>query len=513
MSVANFSKSTINNMQIAYKRVFNVTNKDLETDAHKNIMETALTAVWKYSGNFEDETDALADYRRDLQGIDAGKIKSLADHFKKMYPAEFEKTANWDIIYIMYTRMTSSKSQVEVVEEPVKNNVDDTAEPVTKDDSDITNKNNQKEEEINMGINLEDAKKKAMGNTSVAAGSNVKPSDNLAKAAKDKVNDDGAALKANTLGTTATKMILSTRPLVERLVDGEKAVGFIAEDKIEDTWKKFCDVTGYSESTDAFDPEKIETQEVDNARKVLDFLKSAKVDKGITTPVFISKNASGSTKGFVITLPSGETNTWDKEEVRDYIFSKTAGAIKTGNASATLHVAKSALVSSGKKNKPSDKAVNISEISDMGKIVVLKINQRAALMEDKSCVAYWKELSAEHKDQTGAKSALSFKYKAVRNGEVKNMTFRLNLVADMYVTQVTDEEFLKKWGSGEGVRGSQQPIDLTNADVMAAQLEKLAELRAFVASSAVANAQADDIRAIAAQTEKASDAKTEEAFN
>lgn len=519
-----YSKSALNNMTMAYKRVFGVTSEDIKQEQHQKILKNAIVEVSQYDKLFPDETEELAEIRRDDENSLAGKPLNLANHFKRLYPEEFDKKPNWDIIYIMYSRMTSSDTTEEV---PAENNEEVTAEPVV-DDSDIkttvtednSNTENEKVEVVKenenvkenkiMAMGLEDAKKQIAGGTQVSVGSNVKPSDDLANAARDYVKNNSASLLANSKNTVVKKIILSGRPQKERLVNPENPTGKIDSAKFDEVWKKFKDVSGYNEETDTFDSDKIAPNEEDNARKTMNLIKAAKLDPDYAIPINESKSI-GSIKGFDVTTTDGD-DLMDKDKLREFIFNNTIGEIKTSCPTTSVYIDKGTAIRKKKKAKASDSMVDASQITDIGAVMVLKFIGKKNMLADQANVGYWKEVNPKKKGlQTGPKSAQGFKYKTKnKDGEDKVMTYRIPLVAEMYESELVEQ--YKVFGTGRSAANA-VPTNFDDPTELQAQLDKFADLAALIGQTSVKLNLADDLRVAASDIKGASDKAAEEEFN
>ena len=504
MAVPQYNKATRNNMRMAYKRVFGVAEKELNKKSHTSIMENAIIDIRNYAGLFDGESQELAEKRHAIDSVEKGNATDIVAYFKKLYPEDFKKSSNWDVVYIMYSRMDLSSPA-----EPVRSNVEDTAEPVTDDSNKLTQTNNsssREKENKKMAVSLDEARKQAQGAT-VTQGSNVKPNDNISQAARDAVRDEKTSLQAKSQGTTATKICLSTRPLVQRCVAEDKAVGVIPEKCWDKTYGTFKEKLGYVESTDTFT--KLADGFEEAARNMLQMLKAAKEDPNYTIAINKSKS-TGTVKAIKLQKTDNTEQFYTKDQVRDFLLHETLGYIATTVPNTDVHIAKGRKVS-GKK--PSDKAVNIGDLNNLNDIVILKFCNRNDFQANGANVVYWKENLTEHKLTPGVKSELAVKFHP-KNAPEKTQTYRLPLWCDMYETVATDEELIALLGKGNKTIGQQVAFDFNSEDAIKGAMEQLAEIRALVASSAVGNdVQSEDIRAKATAAEKATDKEAEEAFN
>lgn len=522
-----FNKNAISLMKASYKRILGLSSTEIESVEHQESMLSALETVWQYAGNFENETDKLAEKRRSLTSPGKGNVTDLATHFKKLYPDKFKKLTNWDIIYTIYIRMNSSEQ--EEVDEPVRNEVEETTaeQPqVAKDDSDtknmteITVKENEKENETMKNIDEErknggdinvDALRKKAAQTGTSA-SNAKVNTNVQEASRQSVQEQSQSRLANTEGTVMTKIVLSTRPQEQRLEKGLDTKGHIPEASFEKIFNKFVENTGYNAETGEFT--KIASGESENAKAMLAALQAAKADPDYEFAINPSKS-TGTVKGMQLQKADGSTGYEPKEAIVDYLINNTLGffGASVPNVAVRVQMAKTVKKAVNGSGKPSDKVVDFNTITKTSQVASYQISNKAEMLKSEATVAYWKETKAEIKEQSGCKSALSVKcIKTDANGNQRTYTYRLPLFARMHETAVTDKELEKVFGLPETLGAS---WDITKEADRKKATDELTDLIAVMASVQINSADnplVADIRNRAAATEQADDEKQAEDF-
>lgn len=547
--VINYSEKQLSNMKSSYRFVFGLTAQEVAMKEHQARMVDAIRDVYQYPGNFENETQVLADTRRNIQTDPATDfIQALGNHFKMLYPGRFKNKSVYKILYEIYSSMNSSKATTGEIQMPV-NKVDaaTTGQPDVNDDSDKTNKNeitDKERKENNMAVrdaheqmnemkqeidNLRqgtqngggtDAKQEqaktladltgAAAGPQVVAKANVTSSSATEKATRATLDSQKSKRLAVSQAATATTIVLSTPPQKERLVNSANPMGHIDATSWERTYNKFVELTGYNAETGEFSGEKLVAGEEANAKAMLDLLMRAKADPSTEIKINESKS-EGSVKGFRLRKPDSTEEYLTKEEIRSYVYNETAGYLPTSCAGTTITLATAKGVNPNNKSKASDKMVDVSQIKDPGQIMILKIANRKQMLETKGALEYWREKTTETEEQNGCKSEAYVKCKKLnkKKNEMVPYTYRIPLKAMMYKTEVVNEQIKEKFGEA-GSLGTH--FDINSQEDVNKQLDILATIVNLMATSDVKDTLASDIKNMAAEEEAAKVSEDEKAF-
>ena len=334
-----------------------------------------------------------------------------------------------------------------------------------------------------------------------AGGSGVQISNADTKASRNHANETKTAREAFSEAAVVTSIILGNRPLVERLVNGEKTKGHMTKESAEKALEKFVKHVGYSKEEDTFKS----STDTENARVILDILTKEASGAGGEYEVYIS-NSLGTTKGFAVDLPNEGEVLKDQDELRTILVEKSAGSIKTNVPGAFINVKTTA---KSNTEKSSDKLVNKKSVSGMKGLALLQVQNRKVLLENKASVKYHKDfVDGKVKEETeGAKSVLCCTYtakkKTIVEGEPTTVErkYRIPLMVEMYKTAVVDEK-LKKFGDGERAVGKARDFS-TDADKAWAFKELQQIIAAGIADSTVDSDFFSSLRADSASAEAA----------
>lgn len=529
-------------MRSAYKFIFNLSDEDLSAKEHRQRMVDAINEVHQYTGTFEGEDQVLAEARRQIKTDSAGQfITDLSEHFKKLYP-EMKKKSSYKLLYEMYNRMNTSDTGSDS-NSPKENNVDAATQgqsDLGNDDSDKMKTNEivvqgmEEEEmaktwdeaanEMQQGLGADEGEQSILGalndkanasGTTVAKGSNVKPSDISSKAARDVLEKTQAERNTRSMNTVATKLVISTIPQKDRLVNAENAKGYIKPEAYDRVFRKFCEVTGCKEvqkDVYEFQDNKLQPGEQENARNMLNLLIAVKTNPN--TPIDINESKStGTIKGFEVKMEGEAPKYMEKDAIRDWMVRNTSGFI-AGMDGAALQIAKAGAVKEKKNKKPSDKAINVTEIQDANKIMILKVTNRKDMMANDKNIVYWKDkVGDEQEEASGCKSALAVKCYGKKDNVQTNITYRLPLTALMYKTAVIDENIKAVFQESKGLGVK---FDINSETDKEKQFNELQEVLALLADSKVESegisALINDIKNSGTEAKAQRDAAIEAAY-
>lgn len=528
----NYNTNQLTAMKRAYIAVFNGFEEGISDEDKVARMTAAVEAVREYPGKFSGEDDVLADRRRGISGDDAAAyIDRLSEHLKGIgFTCDGRSVkGKFKQIYMMHGEMNSSDTDKGVEDSsPAEDNADAAAagQPGVDDGSDKVTENKitaqeRNEKSMEQTMNSYDRNLQGEGGTTVsfgeemgqdnsadllksindaaakkteqvAKGSNVNASTLSTTAVRKRTKDTESERKARADNTRVERLVLSTKPQLSRLRDGKDAKGHIPAESWERIFRKFCENTGCKEKGDGsyeFSSEHLAPGEEENAKAMLEILMSARDNPVFEIEINESKSA-GAIKGFMVNYGDAGRSTEyvTKDELRNYILANTSGYVRSAVSGTIMQIsgARGVSASKNKKRKTSDNLVDLTNVTDIKDIVILKIIGRKAMVdaatEQNNYVEYWREIDERQVEELpGCRSAVSVKCikKPDKAGEAsKKFTYRLPLVAPMYKTVVSNESLRAKFGEGGGIGQSFNPDDAKQVESLFNNLQELLALAA-----------------------------------
>lgn len=480
-------------VETAYCQVNSISRNEVYKPEHQRIINKALTDVWSYPGLFPNENEALQDRRLDLTGPANGSVTDLAQHFKELYPTEFENMTGWQVIFTMYNRMNSS--------EPIHNaaaEVPVNAAEVEKEEglSDISHDSIIKEEKETNNMNeatqatLADLNAAEAGLSSAgtdvtmregampAATEDAKASMQAVKAALDEQNAERVAYTKNAF---VQEIVLAKPQAKEIAVAGSDAVGIVANP--EKAFSDFCEKTGakVDSATGNVTFSKVPTDSIDKAKEIYDYLKEVQVAPEKTCAVYFSESM-GTIKGYKLVDDKGGAGIYIKPaDLLTTIFDRTVGLLRTSQEGVQIQARKAKKQNTKGKKGTGTARNNAANFSGIASVAIT--NKKDALA---SMGTYHKEIIKDEKEvRSGMKSAMSckfFRQLPDENGEAKIGTYRIPLKVEQYKLDILDKDKEVLGTMSAGVGNQVAPIDLNNEDAIRKMVGEFTEMAAQAAA-------------------------------
>lgn len=537
-----------NKKELIYRQVNNISSAEMSKPEHQLRMQKALEMLWKYEGLYPNETEELRKIRVGLEGPANDEALELAEHFKKLYPGEYDSMSGWTTIYTLYNRMKDllSKGVEEVSEANAAEGTDGsgtdvasaaevekpkTQVEVQSSDINTNNKilNKEKENKVmaNKNLNeslgkiddLADETIKALGSNAddiESLGSDIeqgaKPSDasgatlDAARKVVQEAKEDRIQFTAN---SQITKIIFNSQKAVLRCVDGENAKGRIAEPakRLQDFMTKLGVVEDKETGVVTF--KNVVDGYEGAAREIYDILKSAESNPDAMYEVMFGKGL-GSIKGVVLKrADSKESAVTTIPSLTNFLMTKTVFCVNSIVNGIQAKIGEARTTTSKSTAKPGKPKA--ADNAYKGTAVIRWAN-RADIENHSELIEYYKEINKDkHEFKKGLKSKLSCKYKNTAkvdaNGNPRVVTYRIPLEVDQYETVITSDEMKAVWPEGMGVGHVEQPVDIADNAAMQAYMDEVMKIVAKAAEKNVGGEMFDQIREMAESSKNASDAE------
>ncbi len=497
----------------AFKTINMVTDDDINNSVeYQDIIENALPRLWKFSGYFPGESDALREERLEFEGPKTDDAYEMAEHFRQLYPDI--KQRGWSVIYTVYNRM---KDLLDGNAE-----ADESAVPET-DSSEIDN-NNLKKEDIKMAATAEENKMVTEDSTlkgsedlaNVLAESQAKLAQSLGggfqqnqtlmggsmpneNAQVDEITRD--IVIANQQKEKAEKLAYSQNAKVTKVLLGRpnamvrcvSDVGVIKDP--QQAYKKFAEHFGVVVAQDgSVTFTNVVPGDEENAHQMYDALRKAinAGEQGDQPEFKIRKGDSlGSIRLVKLVTPEGGEGSWvDLTEFKKILVNKSVGAINVAGSNVQFKAGKPVERRNGKKTSGEGLSRNNQTKKKNGYdgLMTLKVAGRSELQENPALVAYRKELdpSAKTEMSDGVKSEMVAKYKKAQqtvDGKVQTASWRIPMKTEQRVlVDINDEEVKAKLPDG-GIGRKEVAIDLQDESALAEMMNTLANIQAAAAAA------------------------------
>lgn len=316
------------------------------------------------------------------------------------------------------------------------------------------------------------------------------------KVASDLVKKQMEARKQMSKSATVSEIVLAKPSAEKILVKGQASVGTIAD--VQKVFGNFCEKLGVVETNGEVTFTKVAPGQHDNAMTMYNELKAAIVDPAKTFQVYISK-ATPSVVGYKFAETAGVEGKYVKSQsLLNTLMTKSAGGFYFPDKAYQVRYNKATRKTNGKKGA----GTGANKNNYAGLVSLTIVDKKNAI--DKYGT-FHKEITAAVDNIAGFKSDISVKYvkeAQTENNSAKYATFRIPLVAQAYVLQVTDDKKKEEFGSGERAVGrTVTAINFDNVDDITKDLSQILAAAAAVATDA--EGVLGEIRQLTSEAEQA----------
>ena len=448
--------------EMAYRKVFGISLKDVKNPEHQKKIDSALEAVWMYPDCYPGETEAQRDIRLDMDEPARGEVSELAYHLQGISTFADIKVDNvFETIFEVYKRMIDKTADsVPVSQDTIAGGIEEVVE---------SSENNLKEvPKMDQNVNIEGALDalNALNQTQVAE---VKPEEVKAdpmtlKFAAKKQQETRAERVKYTASARVQKVVLKQPSGMKRAKDHEKAMGIVQnpESAFNNFVAKFGVKTGENGEL-VF--EKCFPGDEGAAKEMYNILLAAK--NGAENPIAAHVTDSfGSIVGYDFAADQkAEAEPKTIEQMKTLLIEKSNLYFITPAQEVKVTLGES-------KSKASTDPTKAQKATKKS-VYTVKVVGRSVL-KDSDIVTY---LFSINKTKTsmkpGFKSELCAKYfgnKKDAQGNPKAVNYRIPLLVEQYDTDVVDKYAVlntSKKAAAEFDFANQQAIDEKMTELIA----------------------------------------------